>query len=67
MEQPSRIETMQKIAGWLSTGVVKGSSRDRQITRLCGSMRLWTNDGEQRVQVGQHGKGKAVVVVEKKV
>jgi len=66
MEQPSRIETMQKIAGWLSTSVVKGSSRDRQITRWCGTMRIWVNERGRYVEVGQHGRGKPIIMIEKR-
>jgi len=66
MEQQSRLEIMQKIAGWLSAGVVKGTRRDKEILRLCNNYRVWARDGEQRVEVGRHGTGKPVVVIEKR-
>jgi len=66
MEQQSKLEVMRKIARWLAAGVEKGSARDKTITRLCGSYRIWTNDGERLVQVGAHGRGQAIVVAEKR-
>jgi len=66
-KQPTRIEIMEKIAKWLAAGVERGSTRDKTITRLCGSWRVWTHVGERQVQVGMHGKGKSVVVEKRKV
>jgi len=58
MEQPSRIETMRKIAGWLSAGVERGTRRDKEILRLCNNYRVWARDGEREVLVASMAKEK---------
>jgi len=66
MEQLTRIVVMERIGMWLAAGVKKDSYRDKQITRWCNNYRLWTNSGGQFVEVGRHGQGKPIVVVEKR-
>jgi len=66
MEQLTRFVVMERIGMWLAAGVKKDSYRDKQITRWCNNYRVWTNSKGQFVEVGRHGQGKPIVVVEKR-
>jgi len=66
MEPLTRLQAMQRIGKWLSEGVEKDSALDRKITRLCGSYRIWTNSKGQFVEVGMHGRGKPIIMIEKR-
>ncbi len=65
--EPTRDEMMRIIGEWLAAGVKKDSHRDKLITRMCNIYQLWTNSKGQFVEVGRHGTGRPVVVLEKKV